>query len=248
MPENFNRTGLTQFQMAKLDPKMALVRLILGKKKFEERVYLHTCMYIKKAESPLEEIQITRASDIHEHMPTFQLLTHEFNLKKVLELGTRDGDSTIAFLQLAHEIDGHVTSIDINDCPIARTRADGFGYLDKWEFIKGNGLSIEWTDEIDHLFIDSDHSYNHVLLELEKFEPFVKVGGFITLHDISRLPEILRAITDYIKDKPNLRFYKYFNNNGLGIIRKIGEGTKEHSSDYEQRLQKEITKTIPPDC
>lgn len=109
-------------------------------------------------------------------------------------------------------------------------------------------LSIEWTDEIDHLFIDSDHSYNHVLLELEKFEPFVKVGGFITLHDISRLSEVLKAIKDYIKDRPHLRLYKYYNNNGLGVIRKIGEGPKERSSDYEQRLQKEITKTTSPDC
>jgi predicted O-methyltransferase YrrM len=248
MSENLKRSGMTKFQLAKHDPKMALIRLFLGKKRFEEKVHLHTCMYIKKYESPLEEIQIMRDSDIHEHMPTFQLLTHEFNLKKVLELGTRDGDSTIAFLQLAHEIDGHVTSIDIENCPLARSRAEKLGYLDKWEFIKNNGLSIEWTDEIDHLFIDSDHSYDHVLLELEKFEPFVKVGGFITLHDISRLPEVLKAVTDYIKDKPHLRLYKYYNNNGLGVIRKVGEGSKKHSSDYEQRLQKELTKTTPPDC
>lgn len=248
MSKNLKRTGLTQFQMAKLDPKMALIRLFLGKKRFEEKVHLHTCMYIKKAESPLEEIQIMRDSDMHEHMPTFQLLTHEFDLKKVLELGTRDGDSTIGFLQLAHEIDGHVTSIDINDVPLAKHRAESLRYLDKWKFIKDNGLSIEWTDEIDHLFIDSDHSYNHVFLELEKFEPFVKVGGFITLHDISRLPEVMRAVTDYMDGKSHLRLYKYYNNNGLGVIRKIRKGSKERSSDYEQRLQKEITKTTAPDC
>lgn len=30
----------------------------------------------------------------------------------------------------------------------------------------------------------------------------------------------MRSISDYIKDRDDVKFYKYFNCNGLGIIRK----------------------------
>ena len=90
-----------------------------------------------------------------------------------------------------------------------------------WSFIKSNDLTVEWTEPIDHLFIDALHTYDQVTNELKKYEPFVKPGGWITFHDIIYCPPVLDAINEYIKNRNDLTFYKYFNCNGLGLLRKL---------------------------
>ncbi len=71
------------------------------------------------------------------------------------------------------------------------------------------------------MFIDTSHTYDQTLAELRKFEPFVRKGGLITLHDIMSCPPVLDAINDFLTEKDNFRFYKFFHNNGLAILRKI---------------------------
>ena len=90
-----------------------------------------------------------------------------------------------------------------------------------WNFIQADDLSLIWDKEIDHLFIDTSHTYDQTLAELRKFEPFVRKGGLITLHDIMSCPPVLDAVNDFLIEKNNFRFYKFFHNNGLAILRKI---------------------------
>ncbi len=157
-------------------------------------------------------------TDINEHLITLNMLTKELRLHNVLELGVRNGDSTIALLSAVRELNGLLTSIDIDDCPVAKEKVDTLGLSQWWRFIRGDDMGVEWNEHIDHLFIDTNHFYEHTLKELQKYEPYVKVGGIITLHDIITYPDVLRAVEKYLLDRNDLTLYQYENDNGLAVI------------------------------
>jgi cephalosporin hydroxylase len=71
------------------------------------------------------------------------------------------------------------------------------------------------------LFIDSLHTFEHVIKQLKKYEPFVNEGGIITMHDIIHDPEVFEALENCFKDRTDVKIYKYFNNNGFAIIKKL---------------------------
>ena len=164
---------------------------------------------------------MNQPTDIHEHLQTLYMLNIELNLKTILELGTRTGESTITFLLATKELGGTMTSIDIDSCLEAKEKVKQLNLDKYWNFIQGDDMSLDWSTPIDHLFIDTSHTYDHTLAELRKFEPYVRKGGLITLHDIMSCPPVLDAINDFLTEKNNFRFYKFFHNNGLGILRKI---------------------------
>lgn len=180
----------------------------------------HSCFTVKDTNSTLE-FNMTQPTDIHEHLQTLYFLTVELNLKNILELGTRTGESTIAFLLAAKEIDGKVTSVDIDSCVEAKQRIEKLNLKHYWKFLQTDDLDLNWNETIDHLFIDTSHTYEQTIAELKKFEPLVRKGGLISLHDIISCPPVLQAVVDYLADNNHLRFYKFFHNNGLGILRKI---------------------------
>jgi predicted O-methyltransferase YrrM len=205
------------------DPKKGLEYLILGEKKynsFYSHDTTHSCVLVKDTDSLLE-FSMTQPSDIHEHLLVLHLLTVELNLKNVLELGTRTGESTVALISAIKKIDGKMTSVDIDPCEEAKKKVKSLGLENYWNFIQTDDLELDWNEKIDHLFVDSDHSYEHVLSELKKFEPFVRKGGLITLHDTVTDPRVLKAINDFISQRDDITFYHFFNNNGLVILRKI---------------------------
>jgi len=215
---NFNLK--TQIKEGLKHPGKAIQYFILGKEKYDTLYNLknHSCTSGIIPKDSLESRMIV-PTDIHEHLNTLYMLTVELNLKTILELGTRTGESTVAFLQAAKEIDGNVTSMDIDSCNDAKKLISDLDLTDSWKFIQSDDLKNDWKKPIDHLFIDTSHTYEQTLAELEKFTPFVKPGGIITLHDIISCPEVLSAINEYIKDKPHIKFYKFFHNNGLGVLR-----------------------------
>lgn len=212
---------LSKLKTGLKDPKKGLEYLILGDKNYNvlHNMNTHSCFSIKKIQTPLESIMV-QPTDIHEHLQTLYMLTVELNLKNILELGTRTGESTIALLSAAKKIHGKVTSVDIDSCNTAKERIKALNLDGDWNFIQQNDLQLNWTEEIDHLFIDTSHTYEHTMSEFKKFEPFVRKGGLITLHDIISCPPVLDAINDFIIDRKDLRFYKFFHNNGLGVLRK----------------------------
>jgi len=111
------------------NPRKALEYIILGGKsydglnqtyleqsrKYQELLKKHTCNGILNTSTPLESRMVTD-TDIHEHLCTLYMLTIELKLTNVLELGTRSGESTVAFLQASKEIGGNLTSIDLDPC------------------------------------------------------------------------------------------------------------------------------------
>lgn len=204
------------------NPRKGLEYLILGDREYNilQNLKNHTCFSNINTSSVLESNMIM-PTDIHEHLQTLYLLTIELNLKNILELGTRTGESTVALLLAARELNGKVTSVDIDSCDEARQKIKNLDLQAYWNFIHMDDLKLDWDEPIDHLFIDTSHTYEQTISEFKKFEPLVKKGGLITLHDIISCPPVLEAINHYISGRSDLRFYKFFHNNGLGVIRKI---------------------------
>ncbi len=208
--------------------KLLFLEILFGKEKslflrYALREHDNLCRYNS---INLIEIYSKQLSDIYQHLTTLYMLTVELNLKTILELGTRDGKSTIALLQAAHQIDGEVYSVDIDPCLEARNVIKKHRLDDRWIFIQQDDLKLEWNRPIDHLFIDTTHEFEQTMKELEKYEPYVKVGGIISLHDIIACPDIIKAVEAYLRNRNDLRLYKYLHNNGLGVIFK-GSTNKE---------------------
>ena len=197
--------------MGKIEPR--------GEFEHYRRLFYEVGGLMPDARTDFERLAL-EPTDISEHLTTLSLLTRALRLKTVLELGTREGYSTIAFLEAAKEIGGTVTSVDIEPCPKAHERVAAMGLQDYWTFIESDDLAIAWDRPIDHLFIDTSHMYEHTVKELNRFEPLVVEGGLISLHDVVFAPGVRQAIDEYVADRPDLRPYRYFHNNGLEVILK----------------------------
>lgn len=136
-------------------------------------------------------------SDIRDHIPTMVQAVRDLNAKKIIEIGVRYGVSTIAWLhalQPGTGTGGHLWAVDVS-FPVAAPGTDvnlldsqgGLTVLPHWNFILGNGCYPEvqamLPDEVDLVFLDSNHVYDETLVELELFKRKVRDGGRILLHD-----------------------------------------------------------------
>ena len=122
-------------------------------------------------------------TDIRFHLPYLFETALKYPDMQVLECGTRDCNSTCAFLAAAEAVGGVVHSCDLTvpDIPDA---VMGRWYASKhWEFKQAHDLSIQSAVLFDIVFIDTSHDLYHTINELRKFLPMVKPGGRILLHD-----------------------------------------------------------------
>ncbi len=161
-------------------------------------------------------------SDIVDHLPRFVAMVEQLNATHVIELGTRTGVSTIAWLY-ALEGRGRLTSVDIDTKP-------PIGDYDHWTFLQGDDLSMKVLERLkpaDIVFIDTSHHYDHTIVELETYHDLVKPGGRIVCHDtLLRRPEgsparplfpVRTAIAEFT-EKHDLTWHEYPDSWGLAVI------------------------------
>ena len=107
------------------------------------------------------------------------------NMASILETGTNTGYSTcmLAAALKSKNPEGIVYTIDVESL---------FHFFDGDKslseniiFIEGYSTEVQLPDniEFDILVIDSDHKYGTVMSELIRFEPMLKDGGYILMHD-----------------------------------------------------------------
>jgi len=169
-------------------------------------------------------------SDIVEHLPYFVTLCQELQATKVIELGTRGGVSTIAWLYGLELTDGHLWSVDIQPAP-EHTNA-----WSRWTFLLGDDLDPDVLGQLpdlaDIVFIDTSHWYEQTLAELNLYRAKVRPGGRIVLHD-TELPQPLfgpplprypvkTAVEEFCQQE-RLTWQNHPNCFGLGVI-SIPEG------------------------
>ena len=161
---------------------------------------------------------------------------HKIN---ILELGVRKGNSTKMFLDVCERNDGHLTSIDIEDCSkVANNK--------RWNFIHSSDSNFDFVNKFisnskfDVLYIDSLHEPNHIRKVFYHYFNFLKLNGFIFLDDVVWLPYTKNAIRDndfverinrltfeklieiYSANVNNLTLNIDFTGSGLAILKKIG--------------------------
>jgi cephalosporin hydroxylase len=166
-------------------------------------------------------------SDIGAHLP--YLHQRAKSAQVILELGVRNGCSTAAFLAGLDDSDGLLWSVDVlQPGPPASDWDDP-----RWSFIEGDDMDPfiirETPSDVDLLFIDTSHRYQHTLDELVVYGPRVKCGGVILLHDTElevapgsvqdedRNYPVRRAVEDWCRSRfltPEWREGCY----GLGVI------------------------------
>lgn len=163
-------------------------------------------------------------SDINEHLPTMVALVRDMNATKVVELGTRSGVSTTAWLYALEQTGGRLWSVDIDDKP-------AIGEHDHWTFIQGDDCTADvftqLPDDVDICFIDTSHAYKHTAQELALYRWLVRDGGVIVLHDtelaqpgdVGPQPPypVKRAVEEFCAAE-GLTWRNCPNNNGLGVI------------------------------
>lgn len=172
--------------------------------------------YIRRAHLP---------SDITEYLPLLYGYVRLYSNCRVQEIGTRDGNSTLALLAAAEAVDGHVWSVDIN--PRVPDNPNGMApwkHDPRWTFTAGDSVDPAVAacqpEQVDVLFIDSGHEYDLTQAELATYVPRVAPGGTVLLHD-TRLSYdvqgVRRALDEYCTAY-NLTWADLPGQYGLGVI------------------------------
>jgi cephalosporin hydroxylase len=171
--------------------------------------------------------RIFHAGDINEHLPV--LFTLALQCDTIVEFGVRGGDSTMAFLAglNVQARKTHLYSYDIAEC--LGCRQTGV-YLTNdnsvWKFTQTDTSKLSEIPPCDLLFVDTLHTYNQVVAELEMAK-FAK--KWIVFHDTVLFGEhgergqqgIRPAINTFLARNPEWSYlYEYRHNNGLLIIQK----------------------------
>jgi predicted O-methyltransferase YrrM len=121
-------------------------------------------------------------SDIQDHLEYLHDAVLAYEEPVVIELGVRSGNSTAALLSACEETGGRLWSADINPPTVPSEFFAG-----PWELAMGDSVSpavLDWMPEqCDVLFVDTSHTVEQTLAELNAYMPRVKPGGIALFHD-----------------------------------------------------------------
>jgi predicted O-methyltransferase YrrM len=181
--------------------------------------------------------RLSRWSDIQEYLPFLYEQARSRPGCRVLELGARRGNSTLAFLAGAAESGGHVWSCDVEN---VLRYPDGIGpWRDAphWTFVCGDDMHpavrAALPAEADVFFLDTSHEYEHTLAELRAYMPRLAPGGVALFHDTNiigwpgyswdrGIPPVQAALNDWCAET-GTTWENLPGDYGLGVIRRDGE-------------------------
>jgi len=157
-----------------------------------------------------------RPSDINEHLHTIRMFANKCN--SVTEFGVRTGVSTRAFLvSNASKLRSYDIKIDVNVEKLFQVARD-MGKDAQYIKADTRTLNIEPTDL---LFIDTDHTYAQLSIELERHGS--KVKNYIMFHDtVGKFShQLWPAISEFLIANPSWFIIVQRNNNhGLTILQR----------------------------
>ena len=185
-------------------------------------------------------------NDSDQHLLTLFSLALSCKGTKYLELGVRNGDTTLPILMAAKLNEGKLISVDIKKT----TFKPNIIYKKNFKFVKKDSIAflktIKKDEKFDFIYIDDWHSYNHVKKEINLLDKFVSPTSIIVLHDLmygSTQPFYHSDLTvkngQWANGGPyraigelDLNFWEWSTlpwNNGLTILR------KKYSSRYHSK-------------
>lgn len=173
----------------------------------------------------------------------------------VIETGVAHGGSLILSASILELIGkGRVIGIDIDIREHNRMALEGHPLSNRIKLIEGSSIANETFSRVKDLardaemvvvFLDSNHSEEHVLAELTLYSTLVKEGGYIVAHDGAQAwvwdiprakPEWqfdhpLGAIKKFVKDHPEFIVDSHWNRFGItcspdGFLRRVRKNEK----------------------
>jgi len=128
-----------------------------------------------------------KKTDISDHLVDLFIQSLEIRPKLIVELGVGGGESTFVLERVARICNSVIVSVDINDC------SQVISYKD-WHFIQKDDIAFTrefdgWCREkkidpqIDALFIDTSHLYEHTVEEIGSWFPFLSDKARVFFHD-----------------------------------------------------------------
>ena len=177
--------------------------------------------------------RLSRGSDITEYLPFLYEQARSREGVRVLEFGTRKGNSTLAFLAGAEESGGHVWSNDIGNVALDPEGMLPWARHPLWTFTCGDDMDpavqAQLPPQCDVLFIDTSHEYKHTLAELRAYMPRLTPGGVALFHDThvydwpgygwsGDVPPVQQALNAYCAEAA-LEWQDMPGHYGMGVIR-----------------------------
>lgn len=127
------------------------------------------------------------SSDMNEYILSLYNMPVQIGAKNIWEIGS--GRSTLALVAAANKTGGHITSVDIGGWDTLNRWQNGESILKQepnFTMITGSSLDVELPKEpIDFFFLDSGHTYQLTLDELNRWCPLVRKRGIIAMHDMA---------------------------------------------------------------
>lgn len=166
-------------------------------------------------------------TDISDHLETIFIESLIVKPKLIVELGIREGESLLVLERVASLCNSMIVSIDIEDC-------SRVGTYSKWHFIHKD--DVEFANEfdswcrardiepkVDVIFIDTSHLYEHTVLEISSWFPFLSERAKVLFHDTN-----LR--TTYFRKDGSMGFGW---DNERGVIRAIEQYFNESFNEKD---------------
>lgn len=128
-----------------------------------------------------------KRTDFNEHLSTLFCEALAAKPKLIVELGTRGGDSTFVLERVASLCQADFVSVDIVD-------SSGISDYPRWRFVKADDVPFAakfpaWCaqeripSEIDLLFVDTSHQYEHTVKEIQAWFPLLSRRAKVIFHD-----------------------------------------------------------------
>jgi len=134
-------------------------------------------------------------------MIAMQEIIWEVKPDLIIETGIAHGGSLIYYASLLELIgNGEVLGIDIDIRAHNKTEIEKHPMYKRIKMIEGSAISEETLSQVKSaaagkqkilVCLDSNHTHEHVLRELEMYAPFVSIGSYIVVFDtiVEDLPE-----------------------------------------------------------
>lgn len=193
---------------------------------------------------PTEGARIS--SDISDHLPVLQFMVNAAKPKTILELGTRDGQSTRIFCEYVQAKGATGFSCDLSAAPEFLEKHVSWTHFEMDDLELASLLKEEqkWPNGsnfkgLDFCFIDTSHEYQHTVDEIEAFWPLGNPGAFFVFHDTNMSSSTNRRIDGSLNTGWD---------NKRGVVRAIEEyfylSLKENSLFVLQRPNEKINSLL----
>lgn len=159
-----------------------------------------------------------------EDLLMLQEIIHAVRPDVIIETGVAHGGSSVFFASL-FEIFGHgrVVCIDIEIRPHNREALDHHPLKKRIELIEGSSIAPETINKVKGslapgekvmVFLDSNHSKQHVERELELYSSLVASGSYIVVADgnMEKLADLPGGKAEWISDNPRAAIAEFLKN------------------------------------